>query len=57
MLFVREKKTNALGASPYVFLGPADYVKHEGSRPMAVTWKLLRLMQIEIFLASRVAVA
>jgi hypothetical protein len=30
LLFVREGKTNALGASPYVFLGPADYVRHEG---------------------------
>ena len=57
LLFVRETKTNALGASPYVFLGPADYVKHEGSRPMAVTWKLRRPMPMEIFLASRAAVA
>ena len=24
LLFVRQAKTNALGASPYVFLGPAD---------------------------------
>ena len=57
LLFVRETKTNALGASPYVFLGPADYVKHEGSRPMAVTWKLRQPMPMEIFLASRAAVA
>jgi superfamily II DNA or RNA helicase/HKD family nuclease len=57
LLFVRETKTNAFGASPYVFLGPADYVKHEGSRPMAVTWKLRRPMPMEIFLASRAAVA
>jgi len=57
LLFVRETKTNALGASPYVFLGPADYVKHEGSRPMAVTWKLRKSMPMEIFLASRAAVA
>jgi len=57
LLFVREAKTNSLGASPYVFLGPADYVKHEGSRPMAVTWKLRRPMPMEIFLASRAAVA
>lgn len=31
LLFVREMKTNALGAAPYIFLGPADYVSHEGS--------------------------
>ena len=57
LLFVRETKTNALGASPYVFLGPGDYVKHEGSRPMAVTWRLRRPMPMEIFIASRAAVA
>ena len=57
LLFVRETKTNQLGAAPYVFLGPADYVKHEGSRPMAVTWRLRRPMPTEIFMASRAAVA
>jgi superfamily II DNA or RNA helicase/HKD family nuclease len=57
LLFVRETKTNALGASPYVFLGPADYVRHEGDRPMAVTWRLRQSMPTEIFLASRAAVA
>ncbi len=57
LLFVRETKTNALGASPYVFLGPADHVRHEGDRPMAVTWRLHRPMPMEMFLASRAAVA
>ncbi len=57
LLFVREAKTNSLGASPYVFLGPADYVKHEGSRPMAITWRLRRPMPMEMYLASRAAVA
>lgn len=57
LLFVRETKTNSLGARPYVFLGPADYVSHEGSRPMAVTWRLRRPMPMEMFLASRAAVA
>lgn len=57
LLFVRETKTNSLGASPYVFLGPADYVQHEGSKPMAVTWKLRQPMPMEIFIASRAAVA
>ena len=57
LLFVREAKTNSLGASPYVLLGPADYVTHEGDRPMAVTWRLHRSMPTEIYLASRAAVA
>jgi hypothetical protein len=57
LLFVREAKTNALGASPYVFLGPADFVSHEGDRPMAITWRLRRPMPTEVFMASRAAVA
>lgn len=57
VLFVREAKTNTLGVSPYVFLGPADYVSHEGDRPMAVTWRLRRPMPTETFMASRAAVA
>jgi superfamily II DNA or RNA helicase/HKD family nuclease len=57
LLFVRDAKTNALGASPYVFLGPADYVSHEGDRPMAITWRLHRPMPTEVYQASTVAVA
>ncbi len=57
LLFVRGAKMNALGTSPYVFLGPADYVSHEGDRPMAITWKLRRSMPTEVFQASTVAVA
>ncbi|MDD4699077.1 MAG: DUF3427 domain-containing protein [Oscillospiraceae bacterium] len=40
LLFVREFKTDISGAAPYTFLGLADYIKHEGSRPMSMTWKL-----------------
>ena len=57
LLFVREAKVSSLGAAPYVFLGPADYVTHEGDRPIAITWRLHRPMPTEIYLASRVAVA
>ncbi|MFV0496371.1 DUF3427 domain-containing protein [Mycobacterium sp.] len=57
LLFVRDSKTNELGAAPYVFLGPADYVSHEGDRPMAITWRLRRPMPTEVFVASRAAVA
>lgn len=42
LLFVREFKTDIAGAAPYTFLGLADYIKHEGSRPMSITWKLHR---------------
>lgn len=42
LLFVREFKTDRVtgGAGAYTFLGTASYVKHEGSRPMNITWKL-----------------
>ncbi len=57
LLFVRDAKTNSVGTAPYVFLGPADYVSHEGERPMAITWRLRRPMPTEVFMASRAAVA
>lgn len=57
LLFVRETKTNALGAAPYIFLGPADYVSHEGDRPMAITWRLRQAMPTEVYLGARAAVA
>jgi len=40
LLFVREFKSNKLGASPYTFLGLADFVSSEGSKPMNIVWKL-----------------
>lgn len=42
LLFVREFKTDRItgGAQAYTYLGTAKYVKHEGSRPMNITWSL-----------------
>lgn len=42
LLFVREFKSDrtANGAAAYTYLGTANYVKHTGSRPMNITWKL-----------------
>jgi superfamily II DNA or RNA helicase/HKD family nuclease len=57
LLFVREAKANALGTSPYVFLGPASYVSHEGEKPMAITWRLHTPMPTEVYQSSTVAVA
>ncbi|MGY6588404.1 MAG: DUF3427 domain-containing protein [Wenzhouxiangella sp.] len=41
LLFVREagKLANGLTA-PFQYLGPVDYVRHEGSKPMSIVWKL-----------------
>lgn len=40
LIFVREHKNTKLGASPYTFLGLADFVSCEGSKPMNIVWKL-----------------
>lgn len=44
LLFVREFKSDRISGSAgaYTFLGTANYVKHTGSRPMNITWKLDR---------------
>ncbi|WNG83722.1 DUF3427 domain-containing protein [Mycobacterium sp. ITM-2016-00316] len=58
LLFVRETKKSVFGdGAPYVFLGPADYVSHEGERPMAITWRLRQSMPAEVYLGARAAVA
>ncbi|MFF3332288.1 DUF3427 domain-containing protein [Streptomyces sp. NPDC002888] len=41
LLFLRRYKRNGIGKSePWMFLGPATFVKHTGSKPMAITWDL-----------------
>ena len=42
LLFAREFKSDKItgSAAAYTYLGTANYVKHEGSRPMNITWKL-----------------
>jgi hypothetical protein len=57
MLFVRESSEGeSLGASPFLFLGPATYVSHQGERPMAIVWRLEHEMPLDFFQAARVAV-
>ena len=40
VLFVRENREDLAGASPYTFLGTANYLSHTGSKPMNIVWKL-----------------
>ncbi len=40
LLFVREKKKDELGTSPYTFLGEVSYIDHTGSRPMSINWHM-----------------
>jgi hypothetical protein len=49
LLFVREHKQENDFTAPYDFLGPANYVKHEGSRPMSITWELENQMPAHLW--------
>jgi len=54
LLFAREHNDGDVGAQPYFFLGPARYVSHQGSRPIAFTWKLDHPMPADFFEAASV---
>ncbi len=54
LLFAREAKKGPLGTQPLMFLGPATYVSHEGSRPVAFRWRLDRPMPTEFYETARV---
>lgn len=54
LLFVRRRKKVAGQTQPYTLLGPANYVSHEGEKPMAVVWELEREMPTDLFLDSKV---
>jgi len=53
ILFVRENKHLSTGlASPYHLLGPADYVSHQGSRPISIVWRLRHPMPARLVRAT-----
>ncbi|MEZ6015642.1 MAG: DUF3427 domain-containing protein [Planctomycetota bacterium] len=45
LLFARERADDRA----FWFLGPARYVKHDGERPMAITWRLEHPLSNELF--------
>jgi hypothetical protein len=53
MLFARLRSDERA----FYFLGPAQYVKHEGERPMAITWRLRHSLPGDLFAAFAAAVA
>ncbi|MCX5048456.1 MULTISPECIES: DUF3427 domain-containing protein [unclassified Streptomyces] len=56
LLFLRRYKRNAIGKSePWMFLGPATYVKHTGSKPMAITWDLAHALPADVWTYSTIA--
>lgn len=54
LLFVRDCKKGPHGAVPYTFLGLADYISHEGSRPMSLLWQLQRPIPAKFLPAAQV---
>ncbi len=58
LLAVRASKQDSWGATrSYVLLGPADYVRHEGERPIAVTWRLRNPIPADLYEEFKVAAA
>lgn len=53
MLFARHRATDRA----FYFLGPAEYVSHEGELPMAVTWRLVHALPGDLFVSFAAAVA
>jgi len=53
LLFVRKQKKERGKTMPYTFLGAADYVRHEGDKPMKITWKLRKTMPEDLFHEAR----
>ena len=49
LIFVRQRQIDEFGTAPYLFLGQATYVTHNGDRPIAVTWKLKHPMPSDFF--------
>jgi hypothetical protein len=55
LLFVRQRKADEFGTSPYLFAGPLRYVQHAGERPIAITWRLDHPLPNTFFSAATVA--
>lgn len=53
MLFARERADDRA----FWFLGPATYVRHEGERPMAITWRLQHPLPGDLYASFAAAVA
>ncbi|MDQ0796189.1 DUF3427 domain-containing protein [Streptomyces sp. B1I3] len=57
LLFVRRyKKTDIGGPQPWMLLGPAEYVEHEGSKPMGIIWKLRHQIPADVLTYSAIAI-
>ena len=55
LLFAREEQKDEFGTSPYLFLGPVEYLSHTGDRPIALTWRLKHALPMDFFASATVA--
>ncbi len=56
LLFVRKAKEDARRfTSPYMCLGPVNYVSHESEKPMRIVWELENAMPPEFFARIKIA--
>ncbi|MDH6215989.1 DUF3427 domain-containing protein [Streptomyces pseudovenezuelae] len=56
LLFMRRYKDTDIGkAQPWMLLGPATYVQHVGSKPMAITWQLQHELPSDVWSYSAIA--
>lgn len=57
VLFMRESRKNENRETmPYLFLGPVQYVSHEGERPMNILWRLGTPIPADYLRLARIAV-
>ncbi|MEV7396722.1 DUF3427 domain-containing protein [Aeromicrobium sp. NPDC092404] len=57
LLFTRDAPENEVGAgAPFHCLGQVDYVSHNGSKPIAFTWKLRRDMPSDVYQSAAAVV-
>lgn len=55
LLFIHHAKRGGV-TQPFLCLGFADYVSHEGERPMAIRWRLHRAIPAAFFPGLALAV-
>lgn len=55
-LFVREYKEENNFTAPYTFLGEAEYVRHEGNKPISFVWRLKKEMPPALVPAANKAI-
>jgi hypothetical protein len=55
LLFAREHRSRHALSEPLIFIGPARYVGHTGSRPMSIRWGLTHPLRAWLYQALAVA--